>query len=61
MSTSLMFAEYVPYVVMIIMTIMMIEAAGSVDDNTMTPLPSDFIVIFEYIKFTTNRLNEKKL
>ncbi len=24
---------------MIIMTIMMIEAAGSVDDNTMTPLP----------------------
>jgi len=33
------FAEYTPLVLMIIMTIMMIEAAGSVDVNTMTPLP----------------------
>ena len=39
MNTNLVFAEYTPMVLLIIMTIMMIEAAGSVDTNTMTPLP----------------------
>jgi hypothetical protein len=36
------FAEYTPLVLMIIMTIMMIEASGSVDVNTMAPLPGIF-------------------
>jgi hypothetical protein len=42
-SSGLVFAQYTPLVLMIIMTIMMIEAAGSVDDNTMTPLPCKHI------------------
>jgi hypothetical protein len=45
MSSSLMFAQYAPLVLMSIMTIMMIEAAGSVDNNTMTPLPGNFILL----------------
>ena len=53
MNSSLTFAEYAPLVIMIIMTIMMIEAAGSVDVNTMIPLPgkSDTFDIAEFFKW----------
>jgi hypothetical protein len=47
-----MFAQYTPLVLMIIMTIMMIEAAGSVDENTMTPLPSDSLFLSDIFWLT---------
>jgi len=38
MSSSLAFAEFIPLTIFTVMTIMLIEAAGSVDDNVMIPL-----------------------
>ena len=55
-----MFAQYTPLVLMIIMTIMMIEAAGSVDENTMTPLPGDSYFninsLFNSVEIRVNKL-----
>ena len=46
---SLVFAEYAPLVLMSIMTVMMIEAGGSVDVNTMIPLPGSIIFLIHII------------
>ena len=39
MDRAIMFGQYIPIALMVIITIMLIEAAGSVDESTMTNLP----------------------
>ena len=43
MDKALMLGEYAPITLMVIITIMLIEAAGSVDESTMRKLPREYI------------------
>ena len=41
-----MLGEYAPITLMVIITIMLIEAAGSVDESTMSKLPRKYNVTY---------------
>lgn len=42
MDTGLMYGEYIPVVILSIITFMLIEAGSNVDDDTMTKLPGKY-------------------
>ena len=50
--TALLFAQLVPNTSMFIATIMMIEAAGSVDETNMTRLEGELFVCLSAVLFT---------
>lgn len=59
MGSSLMFAEFTPLVLFTVMTVMLIEAAGSVDENTMMPLDGKNNPIFTLLKLRNHIATDK--
>jgi hypothetical protein len=42
MDTSLIYGQFVPVVILLVLTVMLYEAANSVDDDNMPKLPGKF-------------------
>ena len=49
--SPLLFAQLVPITVMVVASIMMVEAAGSVDESNMTRLDGKFFQLFGHLSF----------